>query len=619
MRNRVLWWLLGLFLVAAMVLTACGQPVATTQPQGGQTVAGKVSGTTTAAPAPTTSNPAPATTTSAPPKTTAASDTPKYGGIFNAGLTVDISGFDEGFTAHYLTWTLKQTNEELLQGDWTRGPAGTGEFEWIHGGDNFMAGKTAALAESWEFPDSQTMIFHLRKGVTFHNKPPTNGRELTSDDVVFSLNRYITMPTSYIRASYPNLAANTTITAPDRYTEVIKVKPEGYGDAISLYPDYAAIVPRDAVEKFGDLKDWRNAIGTGPFMLTDYVSNSSATFTKNPGYWGTDPVGPGKGSKLPYIDGLKYLIIPDLSTRYAALRTGKIDQLGGVSWDDAASVLKTNPELKSLRYYSDGDYIIFMHTDKKELPFSDVRVRQALYLAMDKSQIINTYYGGNALALSWPMAPSKEYAGAYVPVDKLPANVQELYNSYSPDKAKKLLADAGYPNGFKTTLVCYNTSTQVDLMSLIKSQWAKVGVDVTIDAREYAVWTSNLVSRNYSEMLYGYDSGNGTYYKMINFNGVGMYNGSYINDPKVVAAKAAMDAQIATSFDEAKMNKIFADLMPYLLEQAYVISPPFPYYFNIWTPWLKNYRGEMYVGYYNYWGWDKYVWIDQALKTQMGK
>ena len=68
---------------------------------------------------------------------------------------------------------------------------------------------------------------------------------------------------------------------------------------------------------------WRNAVGTGPFILTDYLSGSAATLVKNPDYWATDPVGPGQGNQLPYIDGIQYLIIPDVSTRQAALRTGK--------------------------------------------------------------------------------------------------------------------------------------------------------------------------------------------------------------------------------------------------------------------------------------------------------
>jgi len=550
----------------------------------------------------------------------AAPEKPKYGGVYIIAQSSDIGSFDECYKPPYLNPTVRLTNEELLDGDWTKGPAGTGEATWLSSSINRMALKAGCLAESWESPDLQTLIFHIRKGVRYALNPKSeasrlvNGRELNADDVVFSLSRASTVPTGYYAAAYPYMAKTTTITAPDKWTVVIKCKPEYYGDAISVYPDYQAIVPREVVEKYGDLRDWRNSCGTGPFILTDFVSGSSAAFVRNPNYWAKDPVGAGKGNQLPYLDGVKFLIIPDFSTRLAALRTAKIDHVSGVSLDDATSLRRTNPELKYVRYQSDPAYHIGMRTDKKGSPFSDVRVRRALYLAMDKNAILKEYYGGEAELLNWPIVRRKEYEKAYCPLEQLPAEVRELYQDYNPDKAKQLLAEAGYPNGFKAKVICWNTATQVDLFSLLKSMWAKVGVDLTIDAKEYGVWSSIVVSRAYDDMLYSYPAGSGTYYRMNAYWGPSQMNISYVNDPKIDEARAKMERLF---FDEDKMEQFHRELMPYVLGQAYAISPPWPYLYVFWQPWVKNFYGVISVGYLNGQSYVKWIWLDQDLKEKM--
>jgi len=128
-------------------------------------------------------------------------------------------------------------------------------------------------------------------------------------------------------------------------------------------------------DKYSNLQDWHNSVGTGAFMLTDYVANSSITLVKNPDFWGTNPIGPGKGDRLPYIDGIKMLILPDISTRLAALRTGKIDTLDNVVADDAVSLNKTTPQLKSARFLPGQIWVIGMRTDLQDLPFKDEKVR----------------------------------------------------------------------------------------------------------------------------------------------------------------------------------------------------------------------------------------------------
>jgi len=599
MRTKGMWVVLTFLTVMAMILISCSGVETTTEEQGQQTV---VTSTVTSSQEPE----------AATPIDTSRADKPQYGASATISLAADIQGFDEALVAHTYVYTLHLTNEELLQGDWTKGPAGTNEANFILGGINAMNLKTGSLADSWQIPERGKIIFHIREGVYWHNKAPTNGRALTVDDVVFSLKRMCTLSTAYIKKAYPGLA-NSAVTTGDEAarTVTIEVPLSEWANCLAMFPDYVTIMPRDAVDQFGDLRDWRNSIGTGPYKLTDYVSNGSATFIRNDNYWEVNPIGPGKGDKLPYLNGVKLLIITDTATRMAAFRTAKIEGVGG-EYDDVKEFLD-NPDVRSMSYISDSCYAMAMRTDIADSPFSKKEVRQALMLATDFNLIKNEYYGGKASILVWPISFNKENAAAYVPMEKLPANVQELY-SFNPTKAKEMLTAAGYPT-MKVSVICYNTPTQVDYLSLVQKMWSQVGVTLTIDAKDYATWFGRLGARNYgaNEMLYAYTSG--VWNRMININGSSQYNMSYINDPKI--AEAANKAPEYVGIDEVTLAKMHADLMPYVLEQAFVIPKPNAYSYVVWWPWRKNWNGELNTGYYNYPSYLKYTWTDQPLRKAM--
>jgi peptide/nickel transport system substrate-binding protein len=597
MRNKVLWVLLTLLTVTAVLLTSCGTESTTTTGEK-EIVKGKV----TITPEPEVIKPA----------DTSRTEKPQYGGSVTLALGSDIQGFDEAFVGHWMATTLHLTNEELLQGDWTKGPAGTNEASFILGGINAMNLKTGALADSWQIPQRGKIIFHIREGVYWQNKAPTNGRELTVDDVVFSMKRMCTLRTAYIATAYSNLAKNVVITGDETArTVTVECSPNLWIDALTVLPDLLSIMPRDAIEKFGDLNNWRNSIGTGPFILTDYVSNGSATLGRNPDYWETNPVGPGKGDQLPYLDSAKFLVIADTSTRMAAMRTAKIDGTSG-EYDDVKEFLD-NPDMKSMMYLVDGCSALAMRTDKPESPFYSKEVRQALMLATDFNRIKDEYYSGKASILVWPITYSKENAAAYVPMEKLPANVQELF-SYNPTKARELLTAAGYPS-LNINVICYNTPAQIDFLSFLKTMWAQVGVTLNIDVKEFAIWYGRTATRNYgaNEMLYATSSG--SWQSFDNINGPKQFNMSYINDPLI--AETATKISDYIGIDDAQVAKLNADLMPYVLEQCWVIPKPAPYSYVVWWPWRKNWNGELNVGFYNYPSYLKYTWTDQTLKKQM--
>src|SRR4030042_1584909 len=246
MSKKTICGFLSLLTITVVLLTSCGTESVSTTTEGSSTV---VTGTITETNEPVVVK----------SPDTSRSEKPQYGGIVTLSLASDIRGFDEAFVGHWLATPLHLTNEELLQGDWTKGPAGTNEANFILGGINAMNLKTGALADRWEIPEKGRIILHIREGVYWHNKPPTSGRELTVDDVVFSMKRMCTLPTAYIKNAYASLANAVVITGDDSArTVTIEVPPSLWIDALTVLPDLLTIMPRDAVEKFGHMNDWRN-------------------------------------------------------------------------------------------------------------------------------------------------------------------------------------------------------------------------------------------------------------------------------------------------------------------------------------------------------------------------
>ena len=193
------------------------------------------------------------------------------------------------------------------------------------------------LAESWEQPDDKTFVLNIRKGVQWHDKAPMNGRELTAKDVEYTYQRYLgnkLTGTEFSEADpHPGggpLVALPweSVTATDKYTVVMKMKEQPGVSALKLILDYwsVGVQPREVIEEHGDISDWRNLVGTGPYELTDWVLGSFFTYTKNPNYWGYDPKYPE--NRLPYADEVKGLIIVEHATRLAGLRSGQLDYIG---------------------------------------------------------------------------------------------------------------------------------------------------------------------------------------------------------------------------------------------------------------------------------------------------
>jgi peptide/nickel transport system substrate-binding protein len=299
----------------------------------------------------------------------------------------------------------------------------------------------------------------------------------------------------------------------------------------------------------------------------------------------------------------------------AALRTGKIDVLHNLSPEDAESMMSTSHDLLSVQRETDGGDAIYMRTDKADLPFDDIKVRQALMMATDFESIRDQYYGGNAQILTFPVPFNKEYADAYLSLEEAPDVVKELY-VHNPQKARQYLADAGYPEGFKTTIICRNTTEHVEYLSIIKDQWGEVGVELELLPQEPGAYNSFYRGRKQDALMSRPTGPIGSIYCGNAIGGAAAANASYVDDP--VCNEARDQMRLNAVFKPAEADSIHKELMKYVLEQSWAIpSVQHPWY-NLWWPWLKNYHGELSPGYDNTYHFAKYVWIDYDLKDSMG-
>ena len=512
--------------------------------------------------------------------------TPKRGGTI-ALRTWDPPHFDPFQTISYKTHiALSFTHSRLLRHK--AGPSvvpGTFPIE----GD---------LAESWTQPNDTTYVFKLRKGVKWHNKPPLNGRELTADDVVFSVNHFLTVKGN---ANAYMLKSLDKVEAPDKYTVKFTLKEPfvWFLDMLSN-PHAVAIVAKEVLDKHGDFKKWESVVGTGPWMLDAYRPNVSLSYVRNPNYF---------IAGQPYIDRVEATVDEDNASRIAAFLSGKYDlgwefpgTINRTDWVQIKDTLKQKrPKLQTVEFASPIMTHISMRTDQK--PFSDVRVRHAMSLAIDRKAIIESVFEGVG-AMNPPVpAGLKEWS---VPFDKLGEGAK--YYKHDPAEAKRLLAAAGYPNGFPGTMcfTTYGSTILVDLMTLVTKDLKAVGIDAKIDQKEYGAYISTCFYGKFDSMTLGPQTG---FMEPDNFL-FGQYypeelkNQSHINDPVV----ADMLVRQRRTSDLAKRRELIFDIQRHLAKQQYYVQMPSAVYVAVWEGALKNYAINM---GYDYGGRLMAAWLDR--------
>jgi peptide/nickel transport system substrate-binding protein len=607
-------------MVLSLVLAACGKPAPPVTPPPVTPPPGTQPPVT---PPPVTPPPGTQPPVTPPP---VSDTTPKYGGTLMLALPSDPTSWGP-FPGSGAT---PITMQELWAGDWTLGNAGgygTKDTDWSQTVDRFDR-KFGLVAEksTWSVDSATktaTIVYTIRQGIKYGLNPNSpasvlvNGRQLTADDVVFDMQQRISDTGSYVYLSNPELrTANITKTGPWEVT--VKLPAQHLLTGINRLSSTSGYYPPEVFQKYNKMAGWRDQVGSAAWMLTDYVPGSLIVYSRNPNYWEKDPIGPGKGNQLPYLDKRQLLIIPDLSTRLAALRTGKLDTISSMSQTDAVPMMKQVPALKVLEKTSvDGRGTpVFPLVDRA--PFNDVRVRRAMIYAIDYKSILTNYWGGKGQILTYPFADTKDYHDLYLGLDDAdtPASVKDLF-TYNPDKAKQLLKDAGFPNGIKTKLMLSTTDTNgIDYYSIIKDMWSKVGIDLSFDLSDPATYNNRQASRSY-ELTTGTTAPNATFYLGVAYQGTGQIsNLGNLNDPTVNAALDEVRATAVTDLPAAM--KVWREkLAKYVLDQAFAIPNVIGYNYNLWWPWLGGYSGEGPTSYAQT-IWPNYIWYDSALKKSMG-
>ena len=540
---------------------------------------------------------------------------PEYGGTLIWRIMADIPNFDRwrardsvGVTAPYI--------EGFFKPGWLPSRE---ECPYAAGFTPFAC-REGLIAEGWEIVGNyDSYLVHLRKGVHWQNKPPVNGRELTAYDVEYGWHRTTGLGSGFEPTPYNYFKGYDdfeSITALDKYTIEYKMKFSCPGwEGILGGTSFGVPTPPEVIEQYGDTMDWKNAVGTGPFILVDYVAASSYTYERNPNYWGHDERHPE--NQLPYFDTLKYLVIPDSSTAYAALRTGKIAMMPSVTWEQADAFARTNPEIVQVQFPA-GGWGVTMRVDME--PFTDIRVRQALNMAVDRKTIAATYYGGRVGGEEAYTNYGPSSGPYYTPFDDWPEDLK-AHMTYNPEGAKALLAEAGYPNGFKTNMVVSSTH-DMDLPQIIKEYFADIGVDMEIKVVEGTVFFSYVnIGKKHDQMVWGLQGAMAAggwlpQFSAKNIGGAGN-NVCMIDDPVLTEM---IDREALYPFDSEGKISYNKQSDMYVMNLYLTVNTVPSLAYLLYQPWLKGYSGEMptefgvpIVSYFARW------WIDSKLKASMGQ
>ena len=547
---------------------------------------------------------------------------PEYGGTLVRLQRNEPPHTDTYFTHHAANGTDGVT-ESLAHADWGIDRSVFDHLKrptplWV------MRGQ---LATDWVQNDDLTYTINVRDNVYWHDKAPMNGRKMTAQDVEWNFQRYLHLGEFAEGQDEPCCTFKSvkweSVTATDDNTVVFRLSEPNIDTLTILFTSYSPhIMPPEVVEEHGDVQDWRNLVGTGPWMLADWVEGSSMTWEKNSDYWGFDEKFPE--NQLPYTDVTRSLIMPDEATRIAAMRTGKGDYMGWSAGsaistvEQAEALVRTNPSIKLIPYAYRSTTSTAFNVDKP--PFDDINVRRAMQLALDLDTINTVYYKGWATVE--PMGQIGTGAVEYVtPFDEWPEDIKKYYR-YDPEAAIALLDEAGYTpdeNGVRISASSvFHATSDLALGDIFADYWRDIGIDIEIvkgpDNTTVGTW---IREHSYphdmiGSAIMGYDRSPITILRAF-IHSEGGYNYTGVRNPEFDAMIEAAEA--AATYEERQ--DIIKELDLELSRQQLYVWGMKAQHFNAVQPWLIGYNGEYHLGLQQRFSQlFARLWLDQELKAQ---
>jgi peptide/nickel transport system substrate-binding protein len=428
-----------------------------------------------------------------------------------------------------------------------------------------------ALAETWTVSeDGRTYTFKLRKGVVFHN-----GEPFTADSVVFTWNL---MKQDKVKWSEKFNFVKDVKKIDDHTVAISTEKPSPL--LIRVIATFWGVIPPKYYNEKGQQGFLNHPVGTGPFRFVEWKKGDRLIYEANPTYWDKE--------KYPKVKNLIFRPIPESATRLAAIKTGEVDIVGRLSAEEAAQ-LKGQASVKLITYPKDRIFYITFNnlTTGKGKPTMDPRVRQAMNYAVDVDAIIDALFNGQARA-----------ATGLVMSGNFGYDKAAKAFGYDPAKAKALLKEAGYPNGFKMKMAgptgAYTNFEQV--LEAIQGYLADVGIETDLTLMESGKYW-DLEAKKQLPPLFGdsWSETNGESLERLK-GALGGTDASYSSweDPKIKKYLA----DIGSTVNDAKREQLYIDLQRYMIE-----NPPFiylyePMAFEAINPKVKGYVPRPAEDYY---------------------
>ena len=520
---------------------------------------------------------------------------PQYGGT----ITYSMPGYAENsIDAAYCcgaAYFIGGVNETLAIADWGI-DRDKFDFAPVYLPTSVLTGQ---LAESWDVSDPLTYIFRIRQGVHWHDKEPMNGRELTADDIVFNYHRFLGLGSGFTEPS-PRYTGGLgaalpleSVTAPDQRTVVFKLKHPILDGPLKI-ANNAHMMPPEVIKRDGNINrtDWQNLVGTGPYEITDWVEESSITYTRNPDYWGTDEKYPE--NRLPYTDELTNLIIREPATVAAALRSGKLDMLitagSFANVEMAESLQETNPEIRLYPWDYRSNYSYRAYNPFVPSPTDDIRVRHAIQMALDLETINDTYFKGHGKWEPQGRIGDNILGGYNNPFEEWPEEIKQYWR-YDPEGAERLLDEAGYPRGedgtrFELPMVFVGSYHDVGYYDIVIAYLAEVGIAAEKDPMDHPTWMVHAREATWPGLAMGflgldYPPASMCYTDATHYMKVP-------DDPAQTALHEAIVA--ATTYEEEARLAKECDML--MIEKHEIIWGPKIPQFTAAQPWVIGYNGE---------------------------